>query len=147
MADVDIKGKVFFGLVKKSGINPLENMYNVGGEPEYELYLVNDTDYPVALKKKSSGGFKTYDNDITVMETPQDNDVDITIEPHGYILYNELYADSFDGARQIEAIIEIEDNTKRLMFYTSRGVGFLGTLLPCLDNKYGRVINPIIKDI
>jgi hypothetical protein len=136
--------KIYFGLVKKNGIDPLSNIYGFG-EPEYELYLINDSDRPFTVKKTSSGGFKTFD-DTVEMFAPQENDVDISIEPHNYILYGELYADSFDGAGQYEAIIEIDGSIKILEFTTSRGIGFLGSLIPCL-NKYGRLIHPHIKDI
>ena len=136
--------EIFYGLVRKKGIDPLANMYGVG-EPEYELYLVNDSNSPITVKKQSFGGFKTYDDTVATF-TPQDDEVEITIEPHNYVLYSELYEDSFDGAGQYRAIIETEGSIKMLEFYTSRGVGFLGALIPCL-NKYGRVIYPTVKEI
>ena len=136
--------EIFFGLVRKKGIDPLANMYGIG-EPEYELYLVNDSNNPITVKKQSFGGFKTFDDTVAMFE-PQDDDVEIIIEPHNYILHSELYEDSFYGAGQYRTIIETEGGTKMLEFYTSGGVGFLGSLIPCLK-KYGQVIRPTIKEI
>ena len=134
--------KIFFGLRRKSGIISSPDNFS---EPEYELYLVNDSDSPIIVKRKAFGGFTTYD-DTVAMVTPQDIEVDITIEPHGYVLYKELYEDSFDGAGQYQAFVEIEGSLKMLEFYTSRGVGFMGSLIPCLK-KLGRVIHPRISDV
>ena len=134
--------KIFFGLLRKSGIiSSLDNF----SEPEYQLYLVNDTDNPIIVKRKSFGGFKTYD-DTVAMSTPQDDETDITIEPHSYALCREFYEDSFDGAGQYQAFVEIEGNLKMLEFYTSRDVGFMGSLIPCLK-KLGRIIHPRISDV
>ena len=135
--------KIFFGLVRKRGVSSSANMYNFG-ELEYELYLVNDSNNPITIKRKTYGGFKTYDDEVA-MFSPQDNETDITIEPHSYVLYSELYEDSFDGAGQYQDFVEIEGSKKNLELYFSRGVGFLGSLIPCL-NKYGRVIHPVISD-
>ena len=135
--------KIFFGLVKKQGVDPMANIY--GNEPDYQLYLINDTDSPVTLKRQGFAGYKTFD-DTVAMLAPQDNEVETVIEPHAYILYRELYADSFDGAGEYEAVIETEGNIKTLILYTSRGVGFLGTLIPVVG-KYGRVLHPHIKEV
>jgi len=135
--------KIFFGLLRKRGIISSPDNFS---EPEYELYLVNDTDNPITLKRTSYGGFETYDDDAIAMSTPQDDEVDIIIEPHSYVLYTELFEYSFEGgAEQYQAIVEIEGNVKKLEFYTSRGAGFMGSLIPCL-NRLGRVIHPIITD-
>jgi len=134
--------KIFFGLVRKRGIISTPDNFS---EPEHELFLVNDSDNPITLKRMAYGGFKTYE-DTVAMSTPQDDEVDIIIEPHSYVLYTELFEHSFEGgADQYQAIVEIEGNVKKLEFYTSRGAGFMGSLIPCL-NRLGRVIHPQISD-
>jgi hypothetical protein len=136
--------EIFFGLVRKERIDPLANMYGLG-VPELELYLVNDSDSPITVKKKTFGGFQTFD-DVCAMFTPQDEETDIIIEPHDYILYDELYEYS-EGAGQYQAIVETEGNLKMLDLYSSRlEAGFMGSLIPCV-NKRGRVVHPIIRGI
>jgi hypothetical protein len=135
---------IFFGLVRKKGIDPLANAYGFGA-PEYELYLVNNSDNPITVKNKSFGGFKTFDDEVATLR-PQEDEVEILIEPHGYVLYDELYEENFDGAGQCQAVVEIEGSLKNLEIYFSRGVGFLGSLIPCV-NKLGRVIHPRITEV
>jgi len=131
--------KIFFGLVRKSGAN-----VHGFSEPELELYLINDSDNPVTVKNKSFGGFVTYD-DTVAMFSPQNEEADIIIEPHGYILYTEVYEYS-DGVGQYQASVEIEGSLKMLEIYSSSlGSGFMGSLLPCV-NKRGRVIYPRITE-
>ena len=126
----------------KSGIISSPDNFS---EPEYELYLVNDSDNPITIKRAAYGGFKTHEG-VIAMSTPQDNEVDITVEPHNYVLCREFYENSFDGAGQYQALVEIEGSLKMLEFYTSRDVGFMGSLIPCLK-KLGRVIHPRISDV
>ena len=131
--------KIFFGLVRI----PRKSIYD---ELEYELYLINDSDRPVTITRKAFGGFKTCDDDVVAMSKPQDNDVNITVEPHSHVFYCAMSEGSFDGAGQCRAYAEIEGSSKMLEFYTSSGAGFMGSLIPCL-NKYGRVIHPQVRDI
>lgn len=143
-----MSNKVFFGLVRKKNTNPYGSMYSFGSEPEYELYLINDSDHPVTVKRKLYGGFKTTE-DIVATTTPHDRAVNITIEPHSYIVYTELYEDTFNGdagVTQIQAVIDIEDCTKVLEIMFARGAGMLNTLLPCV-NLYGRIVKPHIRDL
>jgi hypothetical protein len=127
--------KIFFGLVKKSGVDP----------PEYELYIINDTDNPVTIRRKASGGFITLD-DIVSMFKPKDKIVNITIQPHDYVLFDSLCTDDFEGAGQYQVYVKIEGKTKKLVFFFGRNAGFLGSLIPIV-HKYGRVIHPLISDI
>jgi hypothetical protein len=134
--------KLFFGLIRQQGVDPLTNIYGFG-ESEYELYLINDTDKPVIIKQISSGGFKTYDNDV-VMATPKNESVDISITPHNHVLYG--YISEFTGITQYQAVIKINGDVMVLTFYLGNSAGFLGSLIPCL-NMYGRIIYPDIKNL
>ena len=130
--------KIFFGLV---GINKKHEM----DDKEYELYLINDTDNPITLVRKAFGGFKTYDEDIVVMATPKDDEVNVRIKPHSYVFYCAMIEGSAGGANQYEAYIKADGVIKKLWFHTDRGAGFLGSLIPVV-NKYGRVIHPYVSD-
>jgi len=132
--------RIFFGLVGK-------NKKHIMEDKEYELYLINDTDHPVTLIRKASGGFKTYDENIVIMGAPEDNEVDIVIGPHDYILFCRLNeSDFYDGATRYEAFINIDGVIKEYWFSTGRGAGFLGSSIPVI-NKYGRVIYPYVSDV
>ena len=131
--------KIFFGLV---GINKKYETEEKG----YELYLVNDTDNPITLVRKASGGFKTYDEEIVVMATPEDDEVNITIKPHSYVFYCGMNEGSFDGANRYEAYIDVDGVIKNFWFSPGRGAGFLGSLIPII-NKYGRVIYPYVSGV
>ena len=135
--------KIFFALVKVKGADLYGGSSATGGEPPFEIYLVNNSDSPITLKRLAAGGFKTYDRDLVVMNTPTANYMNICIEPYGYVRCKKLYADDFDGASQYEAFVEIEGITKKLEFTLSRGVGILGSKIPCMDS-YGRIIRPRI---
>ena len=137
--------ELFFGLVRKNGADTRANMLTLANEPEYTLYFINDSDHPVVIKRISFGGFQTYDDEV-VMIPPKDIETDMTVEPHGYALYDELYADCMEGAGQYRAYVEVEGCMKMLEFYNSAFSGFFGSLIPCL-NKYGRVIRPQIFDV
>ena len=131
--------KIFFGLV---GINKKRYL----DVKEYDLYLINDTDNPITLIRKATGGFKTYDEDIVVMATPKDDEVNVIIAPHSYIAYCSMNEDSFDGANRYEAFIDVDGVIKEFWFQTGRGAGFLGSLIPVI-NKMGRTIYPYVSDV
>ena len=140
--------EIFFGLTRKSGIHPLDSMYGAS-EPEYSLYLINNSSTHITLINKASGGFKTYDSDIVVTGNSQDEAVSIVIEPQGYILYTELYEDTFNGnagITQYDACIEVDGKAKVFTVIFNRGAGLLVTMLPCVG-KYGRVVRPQISDV
>ena len=132
--------KIFFGLV---GINKKRYL----DVKEFDLYLINDTDNPITLLRKASGGFKTYDEDIVAMATPEDDEVNIVIEPHSYYLYCRMNESNFyDGVNRYEAFIDVDGVIKEFWFQTGRGAGFLGSLIPVL-NKMGRVLLPYVSDV
>jgi len=138
--------KIFFALIKIKGADIYGGSGATGGEPPFEIYLVNNSDNPITVNRIASGGFKTYDNDLVVMNTPKDDNVDIHVESHGYVRYMKLYIDDFDGITQHEAYVEIEGITKKFEFTLTRGVGILDTKIPCMDN-YGRIIRSRMTDV
>jgi len=135
--------KIFFALVKAKNADLYGGSGASGNDPPLEIYLVNNTDSPITLKSTASGGFRTYDNDLVVMNKPNNKKGNIVIEPYGYLLYASLYIDDFDGVTQHEAFVEVEGVTKKLEIMLSRGIGFLGAEIPCMD-CYGRIIRPRI---
>jgi hypothetical protein len=126
---------IFFGLVRKSGIDPSANIPEFDDGPDYELYLVNDSDNPVIIKKKSLVNYAHWEEKV-----------DIIVEPRSYVLYDELRSGSFAWLEQHQADIEIESSLKRLEFYSNLLDGVvLDTLIPCLK-KSGCVIHPRVYE-
>ena len=52
----------------------------------------------------------------------------------------------YDGASQYEAFVKVDGVIKKYWFYTGRGAGFLGSVIPVL-NKMGRTIYPYMSDV
>ena len=136
---MDRSKELLFGVTKKKST---EIKYM--SDAEYELYLINNTDFTVTLKQKSFGGFTTHD-DTVLMVQPQETDADVIIPPRSYILYGEMYEDDFSGAGQYQAVVEIEGIKKQLEFYNRDCTGFFGSELPVLK-KYGKLVYPHISD-
>jgi len=137
--------KIFFALVKVQGVDIYGGFGASGADAPFEIHLVNNSDSPIAIRKLASGGFKTYDSDLVVMDKPKDKDVNIRIEANGYVRYAVLYIDDFDGAKQYETHIEIDGTIKKFEFTLSRGVGLLDTKIPCL-NQFGRIMRSRITE-
>jgi hypothetical protein len=132
--------ELFFGLVKENRKHHLD-------DDEFDLFFINNSDNPVTIKRKSYGGFTTFE-DVVAMSTPKDDDVNIVVDAHSYIRYRGLSRgmnyDDFEGVNQYQTIVEVDGVMKLLEFYLDDS-GYLGSLVPVI-NKYGRSIYPTIED-